>query len=420
MTKIPAVITERAKKSARLGRRAIEVGTHIASGLMGEIAHASDFAPQSDDEFIAAVYFAAGIDSIYQLEQWLWPFEQLAERLRGDGLGDQPFGIITRDIRCAQRLRAQTDLPVRFSRMTAGFETFMSSRRLRLVFYVNQATGNFQALKFPRPAHVHLSHGESEKISMISNQLKAYDYVFTAGQAARDRIDHTLIGMDAERMVDVGRPQLDRPRRVPHDWQEFDRAAPAGSTVFYVPTWEGDSPAMAYGTLAHNGETFVSALFTAGYRVIFRPHPRTGALDPKFAKTAEAVKDAVASNPRGFVDWTSDVSWQLDVADFALAEMSSVAFDWLSARKPLIMVAPHNPGAEVLPGGLFDKCLTVEPGEEPELIRLLEKAATLADSNQEISGHYLGNTCARDQISRFIRASTGVIRTRERRLRPRD
>src|SRR5699024_12884563 len=53
----------------------------------------------------------------------------------------------------------------------------------------------FRSLRAARASHsfptrrssdlIHLSHGESEKVSMISNQLKAYDWVFTAGPAAR-------------------------------------------------------------------------------------------------------------------------------------------------------------------------------------------------------------------------------------------
>src|SRR5699024_9807328 len=148
----------------------------------------------------------------YQLEQWLWPFEQLESRLKELGFGDKPFGIMVRNATVAKYLKGVTAFPIRFSRLTKGLDEFMQASNLRAVFYVNQATSNFQSLRYPEPAHVHLSHGESEKISMISNQLKGYDYVFTAGQAARERIEQTLYGMSGDRKFDVGRPQLARPR----------------------------------------------------------------------------------------------------------------------------------------------------------------------------------------------------------------
>ncbi|MGO2862159.1 MAG: CDP-glycerol glycerophosphotransferase family protein [Brevibacterium sp.] len=412
MTKIPESLTRRAKQGLDLGAKAAGRGRRLGGNILDEARYSSDFAPQDSDEFVAAAYFAADLDSVYQLEQWLWPMEQLRDRLREQGYGDQPFGILSRNIRSARRLREQTDIPVRFSRRSAGFDTFMSATSLRLVFYVNQALLNFQAMKFPRPAHVHLSHGESEKISMISNQLKAYDYIFTAGQAARERIGRTLVGLDPERMVDVGRPQLDRPRAVPLVWQNFDASAPSGPTVFYAPTWEGDSPSMAYGTLAHNGETFVRDMLSAGHRVIFRPHPRTGFLDANFVKARETVEGILAADPRGFIDSTPDVSWQLDAADACLAEMSSVAFDWLSARRPLVMIAPHNPGAEVLAGGLFDRCPVVELGREDELVNLLQNGGESTASPARLSNHYLGATDQDAQIGRFVSAGCGVINDR--------
>src|SRR5699024_5746507 len=146
----------------------------------------------------------------------------------------------------AEYLKSVTAFPVRFSRLTSGLDKFMQSASLRAVFYVNQGTSNFQALRYREPAHIHLSHGESENIAMMSNQLKAYDDVCTAGQAARERIELALYGMSEGRMWDVGRPQLDRPRAPTRAWEEFEEAQQDGKVVFYAPTWEGDSPAMAY------------------------------------------------------------------------------------------------------------------------------------------------------------------------------
>ncbi len=295
----------------------------------------------------------------------------------------------------------------------------MQSPSLRAVFYVNQGTSNFQALRYPEPAHVHLSHGESEKISMISNQLKGYDYVFTAGQAARQRIEQTLYGLGKDRMFDVGRPQLDRPRSVPREWKEFKTKNPDGKAVFYAPTWEGDSPSMAYGTIAYNGEQIVTSLLEAGYRVIFRPHPRTGVMREDFGKAAENVAEIVESDPRGFLDESSDVSWQLYEADLAVVEMSSVAFDWLASGKPLVMVKPHEPAAEVLEGGLLDRCPAVDPMNRQGVVDLIEEAEAQSGLVAELAQFYLGDTAAGEQTSRFIQSSEQVIRNRseERRLK---
>ena len=416
MTNLPGELPARTKRGVRLARTVVKRGSRTLSGRLQEIQVGEEFGPRADDDFVAAAYFGSDIDSVYQLEQWLWPMEQLAAKLREDGYGQQPFGILTRDIVAARHLREITDIPVRSSRVTAGMDEFMNSARLRVVFYVNQATGNFQGLRYPGPAHVHLSHGESEKISMISNQLKAYDYVFTAGEAARERIGRSLVGMNPEHLLDVGRPQLDRPREIPQEWCEFDAQAPAGETVFYAPTWEGDSPAMAYGTLADNGAMLVSSMLDAGYRVIFRPHPRTGVRDRNFKKALDEVCSIIDGDPRGFMDSTPDVSWQFDVADRALVEMSSVAFDWLATRKPLVMIQSCHSESMLMPGGLLERTPTIGKGTEDTLIELLSDRTDSSETAAQLCEHYLGATAQGEQVNRFISATEKVIAERDRSL----
>ncbi|TNM55176.1 CDP-glycerol glycerophosphotransferase family protein [Brevibacterium sediminis] len=419
MTFLPAELPHTAVRGASFAQSVAKLAAQRLRERVRESRLSDDFNPQDDDEFVVAAYFAGDLSSVYQLEQWLWPFEQLESRLQELGYSDRPFGIIVRNSLVAKHLKGVTSFPVRFSRLTKGLDEFMQSSTLRAVFYVNQGTSNFQALRYPEPAHVHLSHGESEKISMISNQLKGYDYVFTAGQAARERIAQTLYGMGDERMFDVGRPQLDRPRSVPPEWKEFVAKNPDGKAVFYAPTWEGDSPSMAYGTIAYNGVEIVNSLLEAGYRVIFRPHPRTGVMRHEFEKAVEDVAEIVESDPRGFLDESPDVSWQLDEADVAVVEMTSVAFDWLASGKPLVMVKPHEPDAEVLEGGLLDRCPAVDPKTSDDVVDLIDAAVASSGLAAELAQLYLGDTAAGEQTERFIRSSERVIRNRseERRLK---
>ena len=419
MTFLPADLPHTAVRGANFAQSVAKLVAQRLRERFRESRLPDEFSPQDDDHFVAAGYFAGDLTSVYQLEQWFWPFKQLEARLKEAGHGDQPFGIIVRNAPVAEYLKSITSFPVRFSRLTSGLDKFMQSPSLRAVFYVNQGTSNFQALRYPEPAHVHLSHGESEKISMISNQLKGYDYVFTAGRAARERIQQTLYGMSDDRMFDVGRPQLDRPRSVPHEWKKFKEASPDGEAVFYAPTWEGDSPSMSYGTIAYNGRVIVTALLRAGYRVIFRPHPRTGVMRHDFEKALEDVAEIVDSDPRGFLDKSPDVSWQLDEADLAVVEMTSVAFDWLSSGKPLVMVQPHEPEAEVLEGGLMDLCPTVGSSGEADVVDVIAKAVSQGGSVEAIAQLYLGDTSPGAQMARFIRSSEQVIaqRVEEHRLK---
>lgn len=113
------------------------------------------------------------------------------------------------------------------------------------------------------------------------------------------------------------------------------------------------------------------------------------------------------------------MSWQLDEADLAVVEMTSVAFDWLASGKPLVMVQPHEPQAEVLEGGLMDLCPTVGSTGEADVVDAIAEAVAQAGSVAAIAQLYLGDTSPGAQMARFIRSSEQVIaqRVEEHRLK---
>ena len=78
------------------------------------------------------------------------------------------------------------------------------------MLYVNQNTRNFQMFRYGRRWHVFINHGESDKMYMTTNQYKAYDYAFIAGDAARERLSRVLWDYDLDqRAIPIGRPQAD-------------------------------------------------------------------------------------------------------------------------------------------------------------------------------------------------------------------
>ena len=79
----------------------------------------------------------------------------------------------------------------------------------KAIIYPNNGLRNFQSLIWPEAVHIHVNHGESDKVSMVSNQAKAYDKVFVAGEAAVRRHRAALVDFDESTLVKVGRPQLD-------------------------------------------------------------------------------------------------------------------------------------------------------------------------------------------------------------------
>ena len=106
-------------------------------------------------------------------------------------------------------VRARTDVPVfeavEFPELMALYESVDPS----VVLYCNNSMRNFQSLLNGRALHVHINHGESDKHSMLSNNAKAYDRVFVAGEAAVQRHLEGLLDFDPRHLVRIGRPQLD-------------------------------------------------------------------------------------------------------------------------------------------------------------------------------------------------------------------
>ena len=116
----------------------------------------------------------------------------------------------------AADLLKDAPLPIFLAQGIDQVEKFIQDKGVRLVFYVNNNRDNFTVLRLAEQVHVHLSHGESDKISMASNQLKAYDYAFIAGQASRERILGSVRRMDPAKLVEsAGRNWTARP---PKPW----------------------------------------------------------------------------------------------------------------------------------------------------------------------------------------------------------
>lgn len=367
--------------------------------------------PSSNDLAPNIVLVFSGTDEqLYQAQQWLWPLEQVSETT---GLN---AAVVCRRSGVAERLATLTRLPVFLFVARAGLDEFLAAESVRVALYPNQATLNFQALAAAHPAHVHLSHGESEKISMVSNNLKAYDYVFTAGPAARERISRHLIGFDQHKCIDVGRPQLDAPVSVPPAFQ------PCGQvTVLYAPTWEGDSRQMSYSSLASAGQEIVEQLLQAGHRVIYRPHPLTGSLSASHAAADRAIAARLsAAGPEHIVDRGADFGWQLRVADIAVVDPSAVAFDALGTDLPLVVVRPGS-GAAVMTAGLDSEMVGLDPSM-PDTVAALEAAAgeDMTTRRRRLARHHFGETLPGAQIERFVQAVVAVEEERRTALRHHD
>ena len=343
-----------------------------------------------------AVFFATGPENLYQLEQWRPVLEELARQ--------RPVFVVVDRPDTGEAVLARTALPVAFARGSAALEQLVAEHDVRVVLYVNQVEPNFRMLRFAAPVHVQLGHGESDKASSVSNQHKAYDLTFVGGEASAERLGLALRGFDpTTRTMRVGRPQLDHAYPGAPDWPADGR-----SRVWYAPTWEGDRPSIAYGSLASHGVAMVESLLAdPGVRVLYRPHPRSGVSAPAHAAADRRIRELLRRAGEDHLVDTGPYGWQWAFADACVTDVSAVAYDWLATGKPLVVTEPAatafrpvSPLLDRLPPLPADRARTVlEVLGERGLGRAVPDGAL-----QELSRHYFGETAQRASTRRFLAA----------------
>ena len=342
------------------------------------------------------VFFAGGPTELYQLADWLPVLESLH--------ASYPLVIACTRPDGARAALAATSLPVRLTRGAPDLEALVDAGA-RAVLYVNHLERNFRMLRFAEPVHIYLGHGESDKDSSVSNQNKAYDQVFVAGPAGRERLSRALRGFDAAaRAPMVGRPQLDHVREGAPDWPRDDRVR-----VLYAPTWEGDRPRMAYGSVASHGASVVRALVSdGGFRVIYRPHPRAGTTSPSYRAADREVR-ALLEGTDHVVD-DGPYGWQLTFADVCLTDPSAVAYDWLATGRPMLVTVPADARTTTPTSPLLELVPRLSADQAPDVAeRLRVVLAGMPPGWDDLVAHYFGDVSPGAATRRFEAALAAAL-----------
>ena len=351
--------------------------------------------------FIA--YFADGPDGIYQLAQWMPAFRRLTA-------AGTPVTLLVSDANSANRLLQAGNLPIALCSGSADVENFVRNREVEVIFYVNNNQANFTTLRINGPLHVHLSHGESEKASMVSNQLKAYDAAFIAGPASRDRILAHIRGVNPESLVEIGRPQLDTP--LPTFEKRSDRIS-----VLYAPTWEGDSPSMAYSSLTGPGQQLVR-LLTADQRIqiVFRPHPKTGTRSRQHIEALRNINrlvnksSALVGGPRASLPPDTDALSAISRADVVVTDVSAMAMDSVGMKKPTLVLKTSTPAATGATNQLTAAVPTWSQVPDDAVQQILDLAShDLEPLQQKFREYVFGPDALGTGTDRFISAAQALL-----------
>jgi hypothetical protein len=259
------------------------------------------------------LYFSGSPEATYQLNMWLEPLADLG----------RPALVLVRERHIMQSL-APTDLPVvclpgSVSVMQAKLST------AKVVLYAAHSSKNLHMLREPGMQHVFIGHGDSDKVSSINPFAKAYDEVWVAGPAGRDRWAESDAGVRDDAVVEVGRPQLQVVKRTDPG------ARPDGPlTVLYAPTWEGWTDEDFGSSVVSMGPELVRQLLAADppIRVVYKPHPLTGIRDRAAARSHGEIVDLLAG-----ADWAPspqlvDLDVRLNAPGISAPEHRALAAEW--------------------------------------------------------------------------------------------
>ncbi len=235
------------------------------------------------------MYFSGGTTSAYQANMWLSTLAAL------DG---RPI-IVLRERFMMQKIEA-TDVPIVCIPKVVHLMALEKSS-LKAVLHPANSGKTSQVLRMPSIKHAFINHGESDKLSSCNPYAKAYDEVWVAGPAARERYRLADIGVEDKDVVEVGRPQL-APIQ-PH--KPGAAGDDAYTTVLYAPTWEGWDGNPGNTSVMLAGENIVRALLAdPAVRLLYKPHPMTGSVDPRAGRADQRIQamireaNAARSGPR--------------------------------------------------------------------------------------------------------------------------
>lgn len=361
-------------------------------------------------------YFAGDPSRTYQLVQWLEVLELLNDV--------HPVCVVLRDPASAPVIESRTDLPVFTAATLPELTELYAALDARVVLYCNNSVQNFESLLDGRRLHVHVNHGESDKQSMASNNAKAYDRVFVAGEAAVQRYVSGLLEFDASRLVRVGRPQLDLRRTA-------SVAPSARRTILYAPTWEGDADYNDYTSVDIMGESIVRAILAMpDVRLVYKPHPKiTTSHTPAVARAHLDILRVMAEASRrdpsaGHVPVLGgDILAVMLGCDAMVTDVSSVGLDWLYLHtdKPIFLTDRHGDVEQLREQIPISRCADIVHEDDVEDLTRLLSDRLERDEHQlarmAMRHHYFDDLHVGDSTARFLGAVSELVVLCEQLLR---
>jgi hypothetical protein len=357
-------------------------------------------------EHSTVVYFAGNVRQWYQIETWFKPLEELHKHT--------PVLFVVRSRKVFEKLVGKTEfltcLCITIDDVMGLYETSL----FKVILYVNHGAKNFQSLIDNNVLHIHINHGESDKLSTITNQSKAYDYVFLAGKAAYKRYEDNLLKNDMNRYKVIGRPQLEHYEPLDREkiLFELEERRNSGATepdnldikmddiakkmILYAPTWEGTHLSMNYSSIPFFGIELITELLKwPDCVVIYKPHPHTGSRDEATQKAHQKIIELINNSENGIYFNNGEILGLFPHVECAIFDNSTVAVDFLRFDKPMIMSEFYDRIDDRIEKPKIMKAAKIinihDIGDIRKIIDDVIDLDVLREARAEVKDFYLGN-----------------------------
>ena len=350
------------------------------------------------------VYFFGGMGQTYQIKQWIDTFKELDKIHK--------IVVVVRNREVQSYFKKILPFPIAYRNSVEQLHKFYNKHNFKVIIYINNGVKNFQSLLNENVLHIHINHGESDKSSDHSNQVKGYDYIFVHAPNGYNNYMKYLINLDHRKLIQTGRPQLDFIKPISLDTKNRP-------VVIYTTTYEATHRSMRYTSVDVYGEKIVNQIIDSNrYFFIYKPHPNLGGNDPKVKEIHQRIVKRVESSPYAIMLDKEDVNNIFPIVDFGIFDMSSTMTDFLNVNKPFLLADVFNPEVHnVEEYNILKGCNRLNQDNIDNLIELIEneiKNDPMREKREEVKRLYLGDYKKGESIKKFISSITDIINERDR------
>ena len=182
---------------------------------------------------------------------------------------------------------------------------------------------------------IFIGHGAGDKkYGGSAHDLETYDYHFISGEKHLHKLRDVGINIPDEKLIKIGYPKFDEYLNINKDQylKIFGIKDKTRKNILYAPTWKwGD------GTLRKFGKKFCKEI-SREHNLIIRPHfeDRGYIIRLKLWAKLNGLKHVYFSNPAQIIK--NNTMNDFAISDLMISDTSSINYEYLITRKPIIIV----------------------------------------------------------------------------------